>query len=154
MPRFILFVSCALSLAVVGCSGGSQSSNTSTAANDEAQAHFTQISVEAVAAALAAPEHRVAVYDANHRETYDEHHVPGATWVDYDGVTREQLPTDTSTPLVFYCHNESCSASHVAAESAVAMGFSDVSVMGAGITGWVAAGQPVETNATDATATQ
>jgi rhodanese-related sulfurtransferase len=115
------------------------------------------MTVDEVAAEMAAADRRLAVFDANDRETYDERHVPGATWVDYDGVTREQLPADTSTPLVFYCYNEACSASHVAAESAVAMGFSSVSVMGAGITGWVAAGQPVEgpaAAAEGATATQ
>lgn len=125
----------------LGC--GSTSSGEQAAAPTEVQ-HFAQMTVAEVAAAMAAPERRIAVYDANARETYDTRHVPGATWVDYDAVTRADLPEDQATPLVFYCFNEHCSASHVAAESAVAMGFSNVSVMGAGIAGWAAAGQPVE----------
>lgn len=124
----------------LGC--GSTSSGEQAAA-PEVQ-HFAQMTVAEVAAAMAAPERRLAVYDANARETYDARHVPGATWVDYDAVTRAELPEDPATPLVFYCFNEHCSASHTAAESAVAMGFTNVSVMGAGIAGWAAAGQPVE----------
>lgn len=146
-----------LALGLVGCgSGSSGSSGNATSADDEVE-HFARMSVEQVAAGMAAADRRLAVFDANDRETFDERHIPGATWVDYDGVTREQLPSDTSTPLVFYCYNEACSASHVAAESAIAMGFSSVSVMGAGITGWVAAGQAVEgpaPHAEAATATQ
>ena len=70
--------------------------------------------------------------------------MPGATWVHYDSVTAEMLPTDHTASLVFYCANESCTASHTAAEAAVALGYSDVSVMGGGIQGWLAAGKPVE----------
>lgn len=132
-------------LSAQGC--GSTSSGEQSTAPTEVQ-HFAQMTVEEVAAGLAASDRRLAVFDANSRETYDTRHVPGATWVDYDALTREQLPEDASTPLVFYCFNEHCSASHVAAESAVAMGFSNVSVMGAGIAGWAAAGQPVESAAT------
>jgi rhodanese-related sulfurtransferase len=117
--RRILVASVCLSGAL-GCGSGN-SGNAPVASSEEDVEHFARISVGEVATALA--EHRVAVFDANDRETFDERHVPGATWVDYDGVTREQLPTDTSSPLVFYCYNEACSASHVAAESAIAMGF-------------------------------
>ena len=71
--------------------------------------------------------------------------MPGATWVHYDSVTAETLPADHATSLVFYCANEQCEASHVASSTAMDLGFTDVSVMGAGIDGWIASGQPVET---------
>ena len=135
--------------ALVGC-GGSSSSSTETTATEttssgsEAQPSFAQITVDEVASAITAADGRVAVFDANSRETFDEHHVPGATWVDYDAVTAEQLPADRSTQLVFYCANEQCSASHVAAETASGLGYTNVAVMGAGIQGWIAAGKPVE----------
>ncbi|GAB4201908.1 MAG: hypothetical protein OHK0013_14500 [Sandaracinaceae bacterium] len=138
-------------LSALGCGGGSSAQGGSTTATAESAPRFAQISVDEVAAGIAGPDRRLAVFDANSRETYDQRHVPGATWVDYDAVAREQLPSDPATPLVFYCWNESCSASHVAAESAIAMGFSSVFVMGAGIEGWVAAGQPVEGAAATAT---
>jgi rhodanese-related sulfurtransferase len=138
-----------VAMAWAGCGGGSSSAGSSTAAEESAP-RFSQISVEQVASGIAQADGRLAVFDANSRETYDQRHVPGATWVDYDALGREQLPADPSTQLVFYCFNEQCSASHVAAENAIALGFTSVSVMGAGIEGWVAAGQPVEPAATAA----
>ena len=147
MKRSIV-VSCLVVLGAVGCGSSSASTETAstepTSGTESAATSFSQISVADVAAGIAGPDRRLAVYDANHRETFDEHHVPGATWVDYHAMAREQLPEDASTPLVFYCYNEQCEASHRAAEGAVALGFQNVSVMGAGIAGWVEAGQPVE----------
>lgn len=147
----VLFV--ALSLAA--CGGSAASSSTSTASSEtsgsetsssgEAAPRFAMISVDQVAERVAAHDAHLAVFDANHRETFDEHHVPGATWVHYDSVTADVLPADHATSLVFYCANEQCSASHVAAESAIDLGYTDVSVMGGGIQGWVEAGKPVET---------
>ncbi len=152
MKRSIV-ISCLVAVGAFGC--GSANSGTSTSATSSSTessvstsgteaGSFAQISVADVAAGIEGPDRRLAVYDANHRETFDEHHVPGATWVDYHTMARAELPEDASTPLVFYCYNEQCEASHRAAEGAVALGFSDVSVMGAGIAGWVEAGQPVE----------
>ncbi len=138
-------------LALAGCGGAAATSTTTTAA-DESAPRFSQLTVEEVASGIAATDRRLAVFDANSRERFDEQHVPGAVWVDHDAVTREQLPADPTTPVVFYCYNEQCSASHVAAEGAIALGLTNVSVMGAGISGWVAAGQPVE-SAQPATAT-
>lgn len=139
-----------VALTLFACSGSSTpnaetASNESTSGSETREAAFTQIGVEEVAAALDSEPARIAIYDANSRETYAEHHVPGAIWVDYDAVTAEQLPEDRSTQLVFYCANERCSASHVAAEMAHELGYENVAVMGAGIQGWVAAGKPVET---------
>jgi rhodanese-related sulfurtransferase len=149
--RRLLALSVLSLLAACGNSGGettttasaeSESTGAETASSEN---HFAQISVTDVASRLGNAEHPVAVFDANHRETFDQHHVPGATWVHYDSVTAETLPADHATSLVFYCANEQCEASHVAANTAAELGFTDVSVMGAGIEGWVAAGQPVET---------
>ncbi len=138
-----------IALSLAACGGSSsqdvESASAESTSGSEAQASFSQIGVEEVAAALVAQPERIAVFDANSRETYDEHHVPGAVWVDYDAVTAEQLPQDRETQLVFYCANEQCSASHVAAETAHSLGYANVAVMGAGIQGWMAAGKPVET---------
>ena len=84
---------------------------------------------------------KVVVLDANPREVYDEGHVPGAHWMATDG---DGLPADRATPVVFYCYNPVCGASHSAAKAAVAGGWTDVSRMSAGIMGWKAAGLPVE----------
>ena len=56
---------------------------------------------------------------------------------------RAVLPVDHQALVVFYCYSEACGASHAAAKNAVAAGWTNVARMGAGITGWKAAGLPV-----------
>ena len=145
-------IALALVCVLAGCGGSGSATTATTTTTTETHAstgseapRFAQISVEDVAARIAAPDSNIAVFDANARDTFAEHHVPGATWVHYDEVNAETLPADHATSLVFYCANEHCEASHVAANSAADLGFSDVSVMGAGIDGWIASGQAVET---------
>ncbi len=134
----------ALALTACGSSAATESSSTASSAGSESSESpaFTQIAVSDVQAGLA--EQSLAVFDSNRRETYEQHHVPGATWLRYDAVTAEALPSDTSTQLVFYCANQQCTASHQAAERAHELGYANVSVMGDGIEGWIAAGLPVE----------
>lgn len=84
------------------------------------------------------------LYDANPRDMYDRGHIRGAQWVKFNAVTRDLLPADQSAQLVFYCANEMCSASHDAARSALALGFTHVEVMPAGYFGWKRAGHPVD----------
>ena len=145
-------------LSLTACGGSSSSteatSSSASTTGAEAAPAFAMMSVEEVAAGLATSEGpRLAVFDANSPETYAAGHVPSATWVAYDGVSTAILPADTTAPVVFYCANSGCSASHVAAETAISLGYTRVAVMGAGIEGWQAAGQPVETGAA-ATATE
>ena len=54
----------------------------------------------------------------------------------------KELPADKNGKLVFYCANEMCSASHAAAKRAMDNGYTDVTVLNAGIRGWKSAGQP------------
>jgi rhodanese-related sulfurtransferase len=54
----------------------------------------------------------------------------------------KELPADKNGKLVFYCANQMCSASHAAARRAIEAGYSDVTVLAAGISGWKSAGQP------------
>jgi rhodanese-related sulfurtransferase len=158
--RRLSLITLALSLAtIVGC--GSSSSSTTTASEShtessgsqtaEAAPRFAMVTVDQVATRVESHDAHLAVFDANSRETFDEHHVPGAHWVDYHTLTASELPADHATSLVFYCANEQCSASHHAADAAVDLGFTDVSVMGGGIQGWIAAGKPVEAGAAPAT---
>jgi rhodanese-related sulfurtransferase len=74
--------------------------------------------------------------------------IPGAIRLtDYETFTAAELPADRARPLVFYCANEQCGASHTAAERARAQGHRDVRVLPAGILGWAAAGKRVEPGA-------
>ncbi|HEY1099881.1 MAG TPA: rhodanese-like domain-containing protein [Myxococcota bacterium] len=87
-----------------------------------------------------------AVYDANTVETRQNNGViPTAVLLssssDYDLAL---LPKDKATPVVFYCANEKCTASHTAAKRAATAGHTTVQVLGPGIKGWVAAGKAVD----------
>lgn len=71
--------------------------------------------------------------------------IPGAILLsDYETFTAKELPADRAAPLVFYCANEQCGASHEAAHKARVLGYTNVAVLPAGILGWAQAGQPVE----------
>jgi rhodanese-related sulfurtransferase len=68
--------------------------------------------------------------------------IPGALLLtDSESFAPSELPADKAKPLVFYCANPSCDASHHAAERAVTAGYTDVKVLPAGIAGWVKAGK-------------
>ena len=87
---------------------------------------------------------QAVVIDVNPKEIYDEGHVPGARWMRFDQADRSVLPTDRATPIVLYCFNPVCGASHQAASAVASAGWKDVRRMSAGIQGWKAAGLPVE----------
>jgi len=73
--------------------------------------------------------------------------IPGATLltsINYDPT--KELPAAKDSKLVFYCANNHCGASHMAANKAVEAGYTDVAVMPDGLMGWKKAGQPVENN--------
>ena len=87
-----------------------------------------------------------AVFDANGKGTREKMGViptavllPSAS--EYDLAL---LPKDKASPVVFYCANAKCTASHTAAKRAVAAGHTDVAVLGDGIKGWVDAGKAVD----------
>jgi rhodanese-related sulfurtransferase len=68
--------------------------------------------------------------------------IPGAVLLTSSAeYALQELPSDHSTRLVFYCGSTRCSASHQAARRAMEVGYTDVWVLPVGITGWKAAGQ-------------
>ncbi len=111
----------------------------------QAAANIKTVTVAEVAKIVA--DKSGTVFDANSQKQYESGHVPGARHVSFDEMTRENLAVGTDKKVVFYCWNDMCEASHEAAKAASKLGFSDVSVMRAGIQGWKKAGQPVETGA-------
>jgi len=106
---------------------------------------FSRVTIADLEAKLTAGT--VHVFDNNDRETYEAGHIPGARWVSYDSVQASDLPADRAAQLVFYCANEHCSACHTAADAAIALGYTNVSILPAGIQGWRAAGKPTVTGA-------
>ena len=101
-----------------------------------------RLTIDEVEARLGQPG--VYLYDANPREMYDEKHLPGARWIEWNHVTAGQLPSDRSATLIFYCAIDACSASHESAASAIKLGYRNVFVMPRGILGWKKAGKPIE----------
>lgn len=83
----------------------------------------------------------VFLFDANPKEFYEHGHLPGASWVKFDGVTAEVLPADRAATLIFYCANELCTASHTAARDALALGYPNTFLMPEGFIGWKKSGR-------------
>ncbi len=105
----------------------------------EAAAEPAVSTPDEVKAALA--DKKVTPVDANGPETRAAFGtLPGALLLGDAGVTADLLGADKSRALVFYCSSERCSAAPGAAKEAMALGYTEVRVMKAGIKGWVAAG--------------
>lgn len=62
---------------------------------------FAMLSLDEVEAMLGKPD--VVVVDANERELYEKHHVPGARFA--GKKLASVLPEDKDARLVFYCTN-------------------------------------------------
>lgn len=88
-------------------------------------------------------QHGVTVFDVNSRQSWMSARVPGA--VHYDEGA--ELPADKSAALVFYCSNPLCRKAPNAAKRAKQLGYTNVRVMSAGISGWISAGLPTESGA-------
>lgn len=87
---------------------------------------------------------QVTPIDVNSPQSWRAAHVPGALNLDPAGFTEGDLPPDKGASLVFYCSNPLCRKAPNAARRAKKMGYSDVRVMSAGISGWLAAKLPTE----------
>jgi len=84
----------------------------------------------------------VTIFDLNSLQSWGRARVPGARHLPVE-FTAEALPADRATSLVFYCSNPLCRKAPGAARKARALGYSDVCVLSAGISGWLGAGLPV-----------
>ena len=81
------------------------------------------------------------ILDANDSDTRKEYGVvPGAVLLASKEYPLSVLPAAKTDKLVFYCGGTQCRASDKAAARAASAGYSDVSVMRAGIRGWKDAG--------------
>ena len=85
----------------------------------------------------------ITVVDMNARHAWLQARVPGAINLapDFDD---SQLPTERAAPLVFYCSNPLCRKAPYAARKASKLGYTDVRVMSAGISGWLSAKLPFD----------
>lgn len=89
----------------------------------------------------------ITVIDMNAQQSFLKARVPGAINlpVDYQPDT---LPADKAASLVFYCSNPMCRKAPSAARRAKQLGYTQVLVLSAGITGWLSAQLPIMSGAT------
>ncbi len=86
----------------------------------------------------------IAVFDVNAHPRWLAEHVPGSRHLDPTSFAAADLPANRTAMVVFYCSGPFCQKAPNAAKRAKGMGWSDVRVMSAGISGWSAAGLPTE----------
>jgi rhodanese-related sulfurtransferase len=84
------------------------------------------------------------VIDVNSPQSWLAARVPGARRLDPLAYVDGDLPRDKDGTLVFYCSNFLCRKAPNAARRAKDMGYHDVRVMSAGISGWLDAKLPTE----------
>ena len=90
----------------------------------------------------------VTVIDVNSRQSWLRARVPGAVSLDPVAYSETDLPPHRDSILVFYCSNFMCRKAPNAARRAEAMGYRNVRVMSAGISGWLGASLPTEAGET------
>ena len=87
---------------------------------------------------------QIVVFDVNSPSSWTNTRVPGARNVDPVDYKDTDLPADRGSELVFYCSNPMCRKAPNAARRAKQMGYENVRVMSAGISGWLSSNLPTE----------
>ena len=126
----------------IACHTSSSSSSSTEQGSQRAaeQKKIVELTVADVGRLL--EDKRATVLDANDADTRKEYGVvPGAVLLSGKDYPLGVLPASKAEKLVFYCGGTQCRASDKAAERAATAGYSDVSVMRAGIRGWKDAGR-------------
>lgn len=101
------------------------------------------ISVEDLAKKIA--DGKVTVIDVNGSKSFEKGHIPGA--IDYAANKADlasKLPSDKGALIVAYCSGPQCGAHKKATKAAIALGYTNVKHLSAGISGWKEAGKKVE----------
>ena len=112
-------------------------------ADDSAKKPYPDISIKELKSAI--EKNKVTVIDVNGTDSYKEGHIPGAINFEDKGEQLEKvLPKDKDALIVAYCGGPQCNAYQAAAKKAVAMGYTNVKHLSAGISGWKGAGEKVE----------
>jgi rhodanese-related sulfurtransferase len=108
-------------------------------------AGFPDITIDQLSKAIA--QKKVAVIDVNGSASFKQGRIPGA--IDFEqqkSQLAKLLPKDKDTLVVAYCGGPKCGAYQAAAKAAKELGYTNVKHLSAGISGWKAAGQKVETS--------
>ena len=100
-----LLAAWALSGTAIGCGDRTPATPATQPGAPAAETPLAELTVADVAARIARGE-RMTVVDVNNAEKYAAGHVPGAIHMQSRPIRADALPSDRSTPLVFYCANE------------------------------------------------
>lgn len=98
------------------------------------------------------------VIDVRNELEYQEGHIPGAVFLPYkeksdkavsfdvsaDKFDLSKLPSDKSTPIIFYCNGDRCWKSYKSSVVAVKAGYKNVNWFRGGIPEWKEKGYPIE----------
>ncbi|MEI9953011.1 MAG: rhodanese-like domain-containing protein [Pseudomonadota bacterium] len=142
--RIVKFASATAVCATLAVACHTSSSSTSEQAAPSAPAEEKKIAEVTVSDVERFVKDKSAtILDANDADTRKEYGVvPGAVLLaSQKEYPLSVLPAAKTDKLVFYCGGTQCRASDNAAARAASAGYSDVSVMRAGIRGWKDAGQ-------------
>jgi rhodanese-related sulfurtransferase len=93
-----------------------------------------QAAGEAKSEAVAAQ--KLIIVDVNPEDVYKDAHIDGAVNVAMDKVEDASKEWNKATPIVVYCADYTCQASHAAAAKLKGLGFTDVTVYTGGISEW------------------
>ena len=129
-------------LSLVACFALALSAVAATA-KEEAAKGYGDISVADLKKAI--EDTSVTVIDVNGSDSYAEGHIPTA--IDFEASKdklADVLPKDKNALIVAYCGGPQCNAYKAAAKAAIAMGYTNVKHLSAGISGWKEAGEQVE----------
>ena len=141
MKRLIVCTLAAMGLMFSAANTGAFAGEKKTEA--KAPAATPDISIPELKKAIAAK--KVTVIDVNGSDTYKEGHIPTA--IDFEAnkdKLAEVLPKDKDALIVAYCGGPQCGAYKSAAKAAVALGYTNVKHLSAGISGWKDAGEKTE----------
>jgi rhodanese-related sulfurtransferase len=108
-----------------------------------ASSEIARISQKDLQAAIS--RRSVVILDANGTASYNNGHIPGAIdFVAHQKDIANLLPADKNSLIVAYCANEYCPHYLIAAQAAVALGYTNVRHFAPGIAGWRKSGAPTE----------
>lgn len=85
----------------------------------------------------------VPFYDVNTMEIWADGFIPGAIFFNVNDW-KKLLPEDKNQTIVFYCANQLCTSSEIAAREVMKLGYTDVRQMPEGIYGWRISNRPIE----------
>jgi len=88
----------------------------------------------------------VTLIDCNGSASYAKGHIPGA--IDFEtakAALADKLPKEKAALVVAYCGGPMCGAYKAGAEAATKLGYTNVKHFSAGIKGWKAADEKIET---------